>query len=99
MNTGTVTLERRIAARPQTVFTFFTDRDRWLSWMGKDGTFDFERYEQVLRDYYGKSSADFEAELRRRHARVCAGVEDRLRDVADDAPERIAVREHLGEAR
>ncbi|MGO9830003.1 MAG: peptidylprolyl isomerase [Myxococcaceae bacterium] len=36
----------------------------------KDGAFDFERYEQVLRDYYGKSSADFEAELRRRLAAV-----------------------------
>jgi peptidyl-prolyl cis-trans isomerase D len=34
----------------------------------KDGTFDFERYEQVLRDFYGKSSADFEAELRHRMA-------------------------------
>jgi peptidyl-prolyl cis-trans isomerase D len=36
----------------------------------KDGTFDFERYEQVLRDYYAKSAADFEAELRRRLAAV-----------------------------
>ncbi len=36
----------------------------------KDGTFDFERYEQVLHDYYGKSSADFESELRRRLAAV-----------------------------
>jgi peptidyl-prolyl cis-trans isomerase D len=36
----------------------------------KDGAFDFERYEQVLRDYYTKSSADFEAELRRRLAAV-----------------------------
>jgi peptidyl-prolyl cis-trans isomerase D len=34
----------------------------------KDGAFDFEKYEQVLRDFYGKSSADFEAELRRRMA-------------------------------
>ncbi|MCP3758321.1 SRPBCC domain-containing protein [Streptomyces sp. TBY4] len=39
----TVTLERRIAgARPETVFTFLTDRDKWLSWMGTDGTFSFE---------------------------------------------------------
>ncbi|MCX4779988.1 SRPBCC family protein [Streptomyces sp. NBC_01264] len=38
----TVTLERRIAARPETVFGFFTDRDEWLSWMGADGTFSFE---------------------------------------------------------
>lgn len=36
----------------------------------KDGVFDFERYEQVLRDYYTKSPADFEAELRRRLAAV-----------------------------
>lgn len=36
----------------------------------KDGAFDFERYEQVLRDYYAKSAADFEAELRRRLAAV-----------------------------
>ncbi len=36
----------------------------------KDGAFDFERYSQVLRDYYGKTPADFEAELRRRLAAV-----------------------------
>ncbi|MEU9700619.1 SRPBCC domain-containing protein [Streptomyces sp. NPDC047981] len=38
----TVTLERHIAARPETVFGFFTDREKWLSWMGADGTFSFE---------------------------------------------------------
>lgn len=38
----TVTLERRIAARPETVFGFLTDREKWLSWMGADGTFTFE---------------------------------------------------------
>ncbi|MGW1775876.1 SRPBCC family protein [Streptomyces sp. NPDC002104] len=39
----TVTLERRIAARPEAVFGFFTDRDRWLSWMGDaEATFSFE---------------------------------------------------------
>jgi uncharacterized protein YndB with AHSA1/START domain len=37
-----VIVERRIAARPETVFSFFTDRDKWLSWMGKDGEFHFE---------------------------------------------------------
>lgn len=42
MTTDQVTLQRRIAARPETVFSFFTDRDRWLSWMGKDGDFAFE---------------------------------------------------------
>ncbi|MEU9178470.1 SRPBCC domain-containing protein [Streptomyces sp. NPDC048550] len=39
---GTVTLERHIAARPETVFGFFTDREKWVSWMGADGTFSFE---------------------------------------------------------
>ncbi|WP_371617149.1 SRPBCC domain-containing protein [Streptomyces sp. NBC_00454] len=38
----TVRLERRIGARPETVFGFFTDREKWLSWMGADGTFSFE---------------------------------------------------------
>ncbi|TDT97955.1 uncharacterized protein YndB with AHSA1/START domain [Streptomyces sp. 846.5] len=42
MTGDTLTLERRIAARPETVFSFFTDRERWLSWMGKDGEFSFE---------------------------------------------------------
>ncbi|MCP3816874.1 SRPBCC domain-containing protein [Streptomyces sp. A3M-1-3] len=41
-NTDTVTLERHIAARPETVFGFFTDHEKWLSWMGKDGEFSFE---------------------------------------------------------
>lgn len=30
----TVTLERRIASRPETLFAFLTDREKWLSWMG-----------------------------------------------------------------
>ncbi|WP_336109838.1 SRPBCC family protein [Streptomyces sp. PTD9-10] len=42
MRNNAVTVERRIAARPETVFSFFTDRDKWLSWMGKDGEFSFE---------------------------------------------------------
>ncbi|GAA0671957.1 SRPBCC family protein [Kitasatospora atroaurantiaca] len=42
MTAEPVTVERRIAARPETVFSFFTDRERWLSWMGKDGEFSFE---------------------------------------------------------
>ncbi|WP_326654091.1 MULTISPECIES: SRPBCC domain-containing protein [unclassified Streptomyces] len=42
-NTDVVTLERHIAARPETVFSFFTDREKWLSWMGRDGEFDFTR--------------------------------------------------------
>ena len=42
MSVNEVTLERLIAARPETVFSFFTDRDKWLSWMGAEGTFSFE---------------------------------------------------------
>lgn len=42
MNAGVVTVERLIAARPETVFSFFTDRDKWLSWMGRSGEFAFE---------------------------------------------------------
>ncbi|MFD6885074.1 SRPBCC domain-containing protein [Streptomyces sp. NPDC059957] len=38
----TVTLERRIAARPEALFAFLTDRENWLSWMGAEGTFSFE---------------------------------------------------------
>ncbi|MGW7370052.1 SRPBCC family protein [Streptomyces sp. NPDC054841] len=38
---GSVTVERHILARPETVFSFFTDRDKWLSWMGSDGEFSF----------------------------------------------------------
>ena len=32
--TDVVTVRRAIRARPATVFSFFTDRDRWLSWQG-----------------------------------------------------------------
>jgi uncharacterized protein YndB with AHSA1/START domain len=42
VSVNAVTVERLIAARPETVFSFFTDRDKWLSWMGADGTFSFE---------------------------------------------------------
>ncbi|MER7664783.1 MULTISPECIES: SRPBCC domain-containing protein [unclassified Streptomyces] len=42
MSTDVVTLELPIAARPETVFSFFTDRNKWLLWMGKDGRFSFE---------------------------------------------------------
>lgn len=38
--TPAVLVERRIAASPQTVFSFFTDRDRWLSWQGVDAEID-----------------------------------------------------------
>ncbi|AEI66080.1 SurA N-terminal domain-containing protein [Corallococcus macrosporus] len=34
----------------------------------KDGQFDFERYQQVLRDFYRKTPQDFETELRRQLA-------------------------------
>lgn len=40
--TDSVTLERHIAPRPEIVFGFFTDREKWLSWMGADGPFSFE---------------------------------------------------------
>ncbi|MFG2294341.1 SRPBCC domain-containing protein [Streptomyces sp. NPDC048603] len=36
-----VTLERRIAARPRTVFSFFAEDDKWLAWMGRYGEFAF----------------------------------------------------------
>ncbi|MEU4728997.1 SRPBCC domain-containing protein [Streptomyces sp. NPDC023588] len=42
MNTDAVTLERHIAARPATVFSFLTEDDKWLAWMGEDGEFTFE---------------------------------------------------------
>jgi len=35
-----VVVQRRINARPATVFTFFTDRDRWLSWQGVSAEID-----------------------------------------------------------
>lgn len=38
----TVALERHIAARPETVFGFLADREKWLLWMGADGVFSFE---------------------------------------------------------
>ena len=34
MNPDVVVVERRIKASPRTVYSFFTDRDRWLSWQG-----------------------------------------------------------------
>jgi len=40
MTADIVTVERRINARPQTVFSFFTHRDRWLSWQGVEAEID-----------------------------------------------------------
>jgi uncharacterized protein YndB with AHSA1/START domain len=40
MTATQITVERRIKARPETVFSFFTDPARWLSWMGLSGDFD-----------------------------------------------------------
>jgi uncharacterized protein YndB with AHSA1/START domain len=34
MSTDIVVVERRIKASRQTVYSFFTDRDRWLAWQG-----------------------------------------------------------------
>ncbi|MFI8500620.1 SRPBCC domain-containing protein [Streptomyces sp. NPDC085524] len=41
-NADVVALERHIAARPRTVFSFLTEDDKWLAWMGKNGEFSFE---------------------------------------------------------
>ncbi|MGH7553091.1 MAG: SRPBCC family protein [Longimicrobiales bacterium] len=38
--TDQVVVERRISARPQTVFSYFTDRDKWLTWQGVDADID-----------------------------------------------------------
>jgi uncharacterized protein YndB with AHSA1/START domain len=35
-----VVVTRRIAASPATVFSFFTDLERWTSWQGVDGEID-----------------------------------------------------------
>jgi uncharacterized protein YndB with AHSA1/START domain len=32
--TDRVVVQRTIRARPETVYSFFTDQDRWLSWQG-----------------------------------------------------------------
>jgi uncharacterized protein YndB with AHSA1/START domain len=40
MTADSVVVERRIKARPETVFSFFTDRDRWLSWQGTEAEID-----------------------------------------------------------
>lgn len=37
-DTTAVVVERRIKARPATVFSFFTDPQRWLQWQGVDAT-------------------------------------------------------------
>jgi uncharacterized protein YndB with AHSA1/START domain len=34
VNGDVVTVRRSIRARPATVFSFFTERDRWLTWQG-----------------------------------------------------------------
>jgi uncharacterized protein YndB with AHSA1/START domain len=37
---GVIELERRIAARPETVFAYFTDPDRYRQWQGVDAELD-----------------------------------------------------------
>lgn len=37
---GSVVVQRHIKARPETVFSFFTDSERWLSWQGIEGVLD-----------------------------------------------------------
>ena len=34
MSGDVVIVERRIKAQPETVCSFFTDQERWLSWQG-----------------------------------------------------------------
>jgi uncharacterized protein YndB with AHSA1/START domain len=40
VNEDVVVVRRAIRARPATVFSFFTDRDRWLSWQGRTAEID-----------------------------------------------------------
>lgn len=40
MNAAVVIVERRIKAHPDIVCSFFTDRDRWLSWQGVEAEID-----------------------------------------------------------
>jgi uncharacterized protein YndB with AHSA1/START domain len=40
MSADVVIVERRIKAPPETVCSFFTDRDRWLSWQGVEAEID-----------------------------------------------------------
>ncbi|MGH2491721.1 MAG: SRPBCC family protein [Candidatus Limnocylindria bacterium] len=40
MTEGVITLERRIAAPPETVFTYFTDPERYRQWQGCDAELD-----------------------------------------------------------
>lgn len=35
-----ITFERRIKARPETVFAFFTDEEKYVRWMGVEATLD-----------------------------------------------------------
>jgi uncharacterized protein YndB with AHSA1/START domain len=37
---GVIELERRIAARPETVFSFFTDPERFIRWQGVEAKLD-----------------------------------------------------------
>ncbi|HMK72514.1 MAG TPA: peptidylprolyl isomerase, partial [Myxococcaceae bacterium] len=51
----------------------------------KDGSFDLQRYQQILHDYYAKSAPDYEAELRRQlSARRLLEVVSATADVSED---------------
>ena len=39
---GAIVVERRIAASPATVFSFFSDATRWLRWQGLEAQIDLE---------------------------------------------------------
>jgi uncharacterized protein YndB with AHSA1/START domain len=40
MSAAVVIVERRIKAHPEVVCSYFTDRDRWLSWQGVEAEID-----------------------------------------------------------
>jgi uncharacterized protein YndB with AHSA1/START domain len=39
-NDGRLVVERKVRARPETIFSFFADRDRWLQWQGTEAEID-----------------------------------------------------------
>jgi uncharacterized protein YndB with AHSA1/START domain len=42
LNSHDVVVERRVAARPETVFRFFSDGRRWLMWQGVEAEIDLK---------------------------------------------------------
>lgn len=61
----------------------------------KDGRFDFERYREVLRDYYRRTDVDFESDLRRRlSANKLLDVVESAAVVSDDEVRARFYKEH-----